>query len=61
MKKIINQFPKLFVDKTGKYKGDPIKIQIKPNATHSTSKANIFTKSIKNKKRTRKDAKGRYY
>ena len=33
MKKIINQLSELFTEKTGNYKGDPIKIHIKPNAT----------------------------
>ena len=32
MKNIINDFPKLFEDRTGKFTGDPIKIQIKEGA-----------------------------
>ena len=32
MKDLTDQFPKLFEDRTGKFKGEPIKIQVKPNA-----------------------------
>ena len=32
MEAIVKQFPEVFSDKTGKFKGDPIKIHVKPNA-----------------------------
>ena len=32
MEEIVSKFPKLFEDRTGKFIGDPIKIQIKPDA-----------------------------
>ena len=32
MNSLMKQFPDLFTNKTGRYKGEPIKIQVKPNA-----------------------------
>ena len=31
MQQILKQFPQLFSNKTGKFKGDPIKIHVRPN------------------------------
>ena len=31
MKDLTDQLPKLFEERTGKFKGEPIKIQVKPN------------------------------